>query len=82
MTECFPYVGNELRSMVGDNVVWDPMKADNMENKEVSSFRSCGELGESNKVNRLGEPVHNGEYGCVTMRGRKASNKVERDVGL
>ena len=57
------------------------MKADNLEDKEVSSFRGCGELGASNKVNRLGEPVHNGEYGCVTVRGRKASNKVELDVG-
>ena len=52
-----------------------------MEQDQLSSLFSSGDLGERYKVDHLAEAVHDGQDNSVAVRGGKNSNKVQRYVG-
>lgn len=52
-----------------------------MEQDQLSSLFSSGELGERYKVDHLAEAVHDGQDDSVAVRGGKTRNKVQGYVG-
>ena len=63
-----------------DHIHGKAVQAEYMEQDQLSSLFSSGELGERYKMDHLAEAVHDGQDDSVAVRGGKTSNKVQRYV--
>ena len=57
------------------------MKAEYVEQDQLSSFFGRGELGQRHEVGHFAEAVHDSQDDSMAFRRRKARNKVHGDVG-
>ena len=80
LAKSLPHLGCELGTPVRNDVHWNPVETDNVTGEQITHLCSGRKLGQRNIVHRLGEAIHYGQDGVVTVGAGKSGYKIHGDV--